>query len=280
MDIISLEQLQKLFADLRAETNWDLDGEMLWGYFFIDQDRDKLTAAGAVLGQQGYDVAGVYENEDEPGFILHVQRAEIHSPESLHARNAELEAFAKTQGLQAYDGMDVSPYDEDEEGGFENPENPELPTSEEDVENPELVAALESLDDSDEAQLNLGEALQSATYLIPVFNNTEEAGDDESPISLLICADNDGAEYIPLFTDLDSLKAWTEETESAMIFSADEAWDLVLSQEGCSGAVINPGSHSLQLDREQVQLLYDELLSDYLYGEDEEDDADEEDEKK
>ncbi len=282
MDIISLEQLQKLFADLRSETDWDIDGEMLWGYYFLDQDRDKLTEAGAVLGRQGYDVAGVYENDEEPGYILHVQRVEVHTPESLHARNAELAAFAQAQGLASYDGMDVSPYDpEGEEGGFENPEDPDFPTREEEVSNPGLVAALDALDDSDEAQLNLGEELQGATYLIPVANAGEAGDDNEVPFSLLVCTNDEGGEYIPLFTDLESLKAWTSETEQALIFSADEAWELVLSQEGCAGAVINPNTHSLMLDREQVQLLYDELLSEYLYGEDEEfDDLDDEEEKK
>lgn len=294
MDTITLEQLQKLFSDLRAETSWDVDGEMLWGYFFVDQDSDKLTAAGALLAEQGYEIGGVYENEDEPGFILHVQRAEIHTPDSLFARNAELETFSAAQGLEAYDGMDVSPNDdseegEDEEGGFENLDDPDFPTDEKEVTNPGLIAAIAKLetDSSEEAQMDLGDELQNATYLLPVFNdaeeleNTSEEDEDEAPIQLLVCTNDDGTEFIPLFTDVDALNAWVKEPVNAMIFSADEAWDLILSQDDCGGAVINPGGQTLELDREQVELLYDALMEECEHCEEcEDEDGDESDEEK
>jgi hypothetical protein len=41
--------------------------------------------------------------------VLHVEKAEVHSVDSLHARNGELMAFAQENQLASYDGMDVGP---------------------------------------------------------------------------------------------------------------------------------------------------------------------------
>lgn len=267
METITLEQLQKLFGDLRAETSWDMDGEMLWGYYFVSDDANQLTEAGALLASEGYDVAGVYENEDEPGFVLHVQKLEVHTPESLFARNAVLEEFAKANGLRAYDGMDVSPAEG--EGEFINELDPDFPTDETKVANPGLVEAMDTLEaspDDEEAQIRLGLELDGAVFLVPVVATLdlpeEEAGENEEgeePIIFMICGNDDGEEFLPLFTDLASLKEWTEQPSAAMILSATEAWEFVLSEEDFSGAVINPNKQSLELDLEQIELLAEPL---------------------
>src|SRR5690348_13267817 len=49
METITIEQLQELFAGLRSETSWNVDGEMLWGYFFISKDQEKLERAANTL---------------------------------------------------------------------------------------------------------------------------------------------------------------------------------------------------------------------------------------
>lgn len=257
METITLEQLQKLFTDLRAETSWEMDGEMLWGYYFVSGDPNKLTEAGALLASEGYDVAGVYENEDEPGFILHVQKLEVHTPDSLFARNATLEKFAAANGLDGYDGMDVSPGNE--EGGFENEVDPDFPTDEKEIANPGLVEAMETVQgspDDEEAQIRLGQELEDAIFLVPVFNAPEGAADgDKDAMMFMVCANDDDEEFLPLFTDLASLTEWVEEPSSAMILAADEAWEFILSEEDFSGAVINPNKQSLELDLEQIELL-------------------------
>jgi hypothetical protein len=62
---------------------------------------------------RGYRYVEVFEAEDEdasaPYFFLHVEKVEIHNVDSLYRRNTELEAFAKQNGLDTYDGMDVGP---------------------------------------------------------------------------------------------------------------------------------------------------------------------------
>ena len=80
------------------------------GYFFVDRDVDALQRAAAVLDHAGYREVGLLEPSapDQP-MMLHVEREEQHTVDSLHARNAELAGLAAELGLQAYDGMDVGP---------------------------------------------------------------------------------------------------------------------------------------------------------------------------
>lgn len=114
--MIELAALQEMFNEMRAGTDWNLDGPMLWGYFFTDGSEPRLRALLPLLEAQGYrlvDVVGAaVERGEAPCFILHVDRQEIHSAQSLHARNAQLQAFAALHELRSYDGMDVGPIDD------------------------------------------------------------------------------------------------------------------------------------------------------------------------
>lgn len=106
---IGLPELERLFANLRSRTTWNVDGPLLWGYFFFDGSTDKLEAAATALVAAGYTRVGI---EQPPGSLLYrlqVTRVEAHTPASLHARNQELYALAERLGLDAYDGMDVGP---------------------------------------------------------------------------------------------------------------------------------------------------------------------------
>jgi hypothetical protein len=114
--MIQFEDLKAVFDDIAAGAKWDMSRPMLWGYFFTDHSRTKLEAAAAALVQQGYRFVDVFvpeldEGEDEY-FFLHVEREEVHSPESLHERNMQLYAFAELHELATYDGMDVGPIPE------------------------------------------------------------------------------------------------------------------------------------------------------------------------
>lgn len=111
--MIELSQLEEMFANMRANTDWDLDGPMLWGYFFTDRSAEKLQGLVPVLETQGYRFVDLYvpdlDEGDEEYFFLHVEKEEVHSPESLHERNQHLYALADLHRLDSYDGMDVGP---------------------------------------------------------------------------------------------------------------------------------------------------------------------------
>ncbi|QDU40154.1 hypothetical protein Mal4_45090 [Maioricimonas rarisocia] len=118
---IPREELEAMFEAIRENTEWDLDGDLLWGYFFTHSDRETLEKAAEALEADGYELVQIFEaEEDGKGlgeFFLHVERVETHSVDSLHKRNVALTEFADQLGLESYDGMDVGPveYEEDED---------------------------------------------------------------------------------------------------------------------------------------------------------------------
>lgn len=106
---IELGMLEDMFAGIRANTNWNVDGPMLWGYFFTDRSTEKLERAATHLTAEGYRLVGIHETADGTTRMLHVERIEAHSPHTLFARNQVLSEVANQLGLDSYDGMDVGP---------------------------------------------------------------------------------------------------------------------------------------------------------------------------
>ena len=106
---IQLSQLEAMFSGMRAKTPWNVDGPLLWGYFFLDPSQEKLASAAKELLAGQYRVVGINEVPGRHIFRLHVEKVEVHSPASLHARNNELYELAAKYKLASYDGMDVGP---------------------------------------------------------------------------------------------------------------------------------------------------------------------------
>ena len=106
---IQLAQLEAMFASMRTSTPWNVDGPLLWGYFFFDPSRAKLEQAANELQTAGYRVVGIEQFQQDQRLRLHVERVEAHTPASLHARNQELYSLAERFGIDLYDGMDVGP---------------------------------------------------------------------------------------------------------------------------------------------------------------------------
>src|SRR5215510_1001643 len=113
--MIPREQLMDMFDQITANTDWNVAGPMVWGYFFTHDTSEPLNQAAAMLQQQGYELVGVYasdeddsEGPEDPLWWLHVERIETHEVDSLFARNEQLSEFAGRRGF-CYDGMDVGP---------------------------------------------------------------------------------------------------------------------------------------------------------------------------
>jgi hypothetical protein len=115
--MITLQILEDMFANMRAQTDWDVDGEMLWGYFFTDPNPKKLKPLADYLSNAGYRLVKIHETDDRNTYFLHVERVETHTPQTLFARNAEFYLLADEFGLESYDGMDVGPVETTEDEG-------------------------------------------------------------------------------------------------------------------------------------------------------------------
>jgi hypothetical protein len=119
-----LEGIREIFDDARREDNWNLAEEMLYSYYFVDGSVDKLEKLGLKLEADGYDFIDVFElGDEETGkstgeYLLHIDKVEIHTPESLAQRNVEFAKLAEEFEIETYDGWEfgeVGDEDEDEE---------------------------------------------------------------------------------------------------------------------------------------------------------------------
>jgi Regulator of ribonuclease activity B len=106
---MQLSQLEAMFSNMRAKAPWNVDGVLVWGFFFFDPSREKLKDAANELLAANYRVVTISEVPGRKTFRLHVEKIEVHSPASLHARNNELYELASKYKLASYDGMDVGP---------------------------------------------------------------------------------------------------------------------------------------------------------------------------
>jgi hypothetical protein len=86
-----------------------VEGKLLWGYFFTDPDPRKLQPVADHLTKLGYHFVSIYPTDDKTTFLLHVEKIEHHTPESLNERNVEFDKLAEQFHLESYDGMDVGP---------------------------------------------------------------------------------------------------------------------------------------------------------------------------
>jgi hypothetical protein len=107
--MIQLEQLEEMFSQMRAKAPWNVDGPLLWGYFFTDRNAEKLKPVAKLLQERGYRLVNIYPTDDRSTFVLHVEKIEHHTPASLDTRNHEFYRLAEEYRLDSYDGMDVGP---------------------------------------------------------------------------------------------------------------------------------------------------------------------------
>jgi hypothetical protein len=119
-----LEEIREIFAEAKKEDNWNLNEPHLFTYYFVDADVDKLEKLGNHLQSQGYDFIDVFELGDEETekptgeFLLHIDKEEVHTPESLAQRNVEFSKLAEEYGIETYDGWEFGEagvYDEEDD---------------------------------------------------------------------------------------------------------------------------------------------------------------------
>ncbi len=109
--MIEKAQLVEMFEGMRTQAHWDVDADLLWGYFFTGEDQDAMRRLAKKLVTMSYHFVEIRPDEGESGFWLHVERVETHSPDSLHQRNQKLERLADKYSVN-YDGMDAGPVPE------------------------------------------------------------------------------------------------------------------------------------------------------------------------
>lgn len=118
-----IEGIKKIFDEAEREDNWNVNEPMLYSFYFVDKDPEKLEKLGEHLDTQEYDFVGIFELGDEETdestgeYMLHIDKAETHTPESLAQRNVEFSKLAEEFEIETYDGWEFGEdgYEEDEE---------------------------------------------------------------------------------------------------------------------------------------------------------------------
>ena len=119
-----LEEINQIFEEAKREDNWQLDEPMLYTYYFVDTNVDRLEKLGDHLQEQGYDFVDIFElgdeetNESTGEFLLHIDKVEVHTPETLAQRNVEFALLAEEYEVETYDGWEfgeLGDEDDDEE---------------------------------------------------------------------------------------------------------------------------------------------------------------------
>lgn len=84
----------------------DTKRPLLFGYFFYDKDKSKLEKLKDELLKDNYRLVSL-EKVDKNKYILHLEKIEIHTRESLLRRENWLDELAKKYKVELYDGWDV-----------------------------------------------------------------------------------------------------------------------------------------------------------------------------
>ncbi|MBS9774533.1 MAG: ribonuclease E inhibitor RraB [Tenacibaculum sp.] len=108
---IQRENIERIFKILLLQ-GVSLDNPLLYGYFFIDESYEKLEKLKEELVEQGYTFVSneQFEDKDSNEFLLHLEKIENHSLESLENRLHEFNSLAEKFNVY-FDGWDLGSSD-------------------------------------------------------------------------------------------------------------------------------------------------------------------------
>jgi hypothetical protein len=104
-----LEINEQAFENMRAKTKWNLQEDMLWGFFFTNPTKEPLEPVARLLEGMDYTFVNIYLDDAKENWWLHVEKIETHTADSLTSREEELSEIAARENLGSYDGWDVGP---------------------------------------------------------------------------------------------------------------------------------------------------------------------------
>ncbi len=102
-----MEINEQAFENMRAKTKWNLQEDMLWGFFFTNRTKEPLEPVAKLLEEIGYTFVNIYLDDAKENWWLHVEKIETHTVASLTSREEELSEMAAQGNLGSYDGWDV-----------------------------------------------------------------------------------------------------------------------------------------------------------------------------
>ena len=100
-----IELINSIFDKIEVQ-GVDTKQNLLYGYFFFDKDKSKLENLKNELTKQSYKFV-VLDKKDNGEFMLHVEKVEKHTRQSLYDREQKLRQLTIDYGVSSFDGFDV-----------------------------------------------------------------------------------------------------------------------------------------------------------------------------
>lgn len=101
----NLKNLEVIFKKMKKD-GFDITQPLKWGFFFFDNDRNKLLNVFEELKDHNYVQESLEETEDNL-WRLYVTKTEILTMDKLHRRNVAFSELAEYCDINLYDGWDV-----------------------------------------------------------------------------------------------------------------------------------------------------------------------------
>ena len=101
----NLENLKAIFKKMQKD-GFDLLKPLKWGFFFFDNDKEKLLNIFEELKDHNY-LKESLEITDDGKWKLYVTKIEILEMEKLYRRNIAFNELAEHCNVELYDGWDV-----------------------------------------------------------------------------------------------------------------------------------------------------------------------------
>lgn len=99
------EDSAEIFRQMH-DAGWDTSLPLKWGFFFFHKHHNMLVDLRVALEGEGYHFEELHKTKNSL-WVLQMSKDEIHTPESLHARNLQFNRLAEERGVDLYDGWDV-----------------------------------------------------------------------------------------------------------------------------------------------------------------------------
>jgi len=104
-----MELINSIFDKMEIQ-GVDTKQNLLYGYFFFDTDKSKLENLKIELTNQSYKFVQI-DKKDNGEFMLHVEKIEKHTRQTLYDREQKLRQLATKYSVSSFDGFDVGNVD-------------------------------------------------------------------------------------------------------------------------------------------------------------------------
>lgn len=107
--VSDVNRLMELFHRMQID-GFDISKPLLWGFYFINSERDRLSLLFEELKQYNYKLEAIKKSGSRE-WQLKVTKVDTLTPEKLHRRNVVFNELANHFSVKLYDGWDVEQVD-------------------------------------------------------------------------------------------------------------------------------------------------------------------------